>query len=57
MDRDDTNLYEPPAEVGVNAAGGFAYTSAGLVRSRLNWIESMPHWTPALYSWPWERQE
>jgi hypothetical protein len=37
---------------GANAAVGFARTSVDSAR----WIESTMHWTPALYSWPLERQ-
>jgi NAD-dependent deacetylase len=45
---DDTNLYDPPAELPcANAEAGFARTSAGLAKCRLNWVESTTRWSDA----------
>ena len=45
---EDTNLYDPPAELpGAAAAVGFARTSAGSAKCRLTWIASSPLWTNA----------
>ena len=41
-----------PKFPGVNAAAGFARTSAGLAKCRLNWIGSIAPWIYALSLWP-----